>query len=96
MRLMCTKKLWFSYPNKRPTLLTFWKKFLIEIEEKISVSTRMSDKIRLEDIALDRAWFKLQQKHMFILTVPLCVTQLIDYSDNWERKINWNEKLLTL
>ena len=79
-----------------PTLLAFWKNFLIEIEEKISVSTKMSDKIRLEDIALDRAWFKLQQKHIFILTVPLCVTQLIDYSDNWCRKINWDEKLLTL
>ena len=79
-----------------PTLLTFWKNFLIEIEEKISVSTKMSDKIHLEDIALDRAWFKLQQKHIFILLVPLCVTQLIDYSDNWNRKINWDEKLLTL
>jgi tetratricopeptide (TPR) repeat protein len=79
-----------------PTLLTFWKNFLIEIEEKISVSTKMSDKIRLEDIALDRAWFKLQQKNIFILTMPLCVTQLVDYSNNWNRKINWDEKLLTL
>lgn len=76
-----------------PTLLTFWKNFLIEVEEKMAVA---SNKIHIEEVSLDRAWFQLQQKHIFILLVPLCVTQLIDFSDNWDRKINWDEMLLTL
>ena len=79
-----------------PTLLTFWKNFLTETEERIAVATKMSDKLGMQRIALDRAWFTLQQRHIFILLVPLGVTQLTDFSDNWERRINWDEKMLTL
>ena len=79
-----------------PTLLTFWKNFLTETEERIAVATKMSDKLGMQRIALDRAWFTLQQRHIFILLVPLGVTQLTDFSDNWERLINWDEKMLKL
>ncbi len=79
-----------------PTLLTFWKNFLTETEERIAVATKMSDKLGMQRIALDRAWFTLQQRHIFILLVPLGVTQMTDFSDNWERRINWDEKMLKL
>ena len=78
------------------TLLTFWKNFLTETEERIAVATKMSDKLGMQHIALDRAWFTLQQRHIFILLVPLGVTQMTDFSDNWERRINWDEKMLKL
>tara|TARA_Y100000389_G_scaffold204751_1_gene259377 strand:- start:718 stop:2460 length:1743 start_codon:yes stop_codon:yes gene_type:complete len=78
------------------TLLTFWKHFLTETEERIAVATNMSDKLCMKHISLDRAWFKLQEQHIFILLVPLGVTQLTDFSDNWERRINWDEKMLKL
>ena len=63
-----------------PTLLTFWKKFIQHAE---AAATHLP--VNLEDVSLDRAWFKLQQKHMFVLITPLSVTQLPSYSDNWKR-----------
>ena len=69
---------------------------MTETEERIAVATNMSDKLCMKHISLDRAWFKLQEQHIFILLVPLGVTQLTDFSDNWERRINWDEKMLKL
>ena len=76
-----------------PTLLTFWKTFL---EHALHSVPKSSAPVNLDDVCLDRAWFYLQRKHMFVLITPLTVSQLIDYSDNWGKCINWEKDLLTL
>lgn len=76
-----------------PTLVDFWEKFLKKAEELIDKATGI---VSLDLISFDVAWFELQQKDTFILLIPLCVTQLEIYSDNWRKVINWDEKMLNL
>lgn len=76
-----------------PKLIYFWKGFLKISQEILENATSL---VRLDHISLDVAWFELQKKDTFILLIPLCVTQLKVYSDNWRKVIDWDEKMLNL
>lgn len=46
--------------------------------------------------AIDKYWFKLQQKDLWYLIIPLTVTQLPGYSDIEQKEINYNHLMLDL
>ena len=81
-----------------PTLLTFWKKLLkrAEAAAAAAIVSKYVTCVNLDDIALDRAWFELQQKHMYVLIMPLTVSQFANYSDSWGMNINWEPNMLNL
>jgi GR25 family glycosyltransferase involved in LPS biosynthesis len=46
--------------------------------------------------AIDKYWFRLQRRDMWLLIVPLTVTQVADYSDIEKRETNYTRSMLTL
>jgi len=46
--------------------------------------------------AIDKYWFKLQEKHKWYLIIPLTVTQREDYSDIEKRPTNYSRAMLDL
>lgn len=46
--------------------------------------------------AIDMYWLNLQKKHMWLLLVPLTITQREDYSDIEKRKTDYSEMMLDL
>jgi hypothetical protein len=46
--------------------------------------------------AIDKYWFKLQQKDNWYLITPLTVTQREDYSDIEERNTNYTRLMVDL
>lgn len=68
---------------------------LIEnIKEGINRLMREPDNHRY--YAIDMYWLQLQKKHIWILIIPLTVTQKEDYSDIEQRRTNYSHMMLDL